>query len=84
MGVNMVSPVLVYKSKLTGLRLYETAFIKIVRRSHFISYDSFHLYFSVLTGYIIDPCSIKFWLQQHRQNDLKNVCSGLFLSQLYC
>lgn len=45
-----------------NLKFCAAAFISVFVRSHFIFYDSFHLYYDVLVGYSIDPCSIQFGL----------------------
>lgn len=46
------------------------AFISVFVRSHFISYDSFHLYYNVLVGYFIDHRSIQFGLSETDKNSV--------------
>ena len=53
-----------------NLKSCAAAFISVFVRSHFISYDSFHLYCNVLVGYSIDPCSIQFGLSQTDKNSV--------------
>lgn len=52
------------------LKSCAAAFISVFVRSHFVSHDSFHLYYNVLVGYSIDPCSIQFGLSQTDKNSV--------------